>query len=164
MLGLLLSLAWAWTSIGDPRKLLSGFHLPDLSTFDIILLAGCALIATLIALIAWIAPPNSYDSMTYHMPRVMHWIQDRSVAYYPTNMLAQLFLTPGGEFFILHFQVLAGSDRLANLVQWFSMVGSAVGVSLIARGAWLRPAGSDIQRPRRHDDPHRHTAGLRHRG
>ncbi len=133
MLGLLLALAWAATSIGDPRKLLAGLHLPDLSPFDIFLLAACALIAALIALIAWIAPPNSYDSMTYHMPRVMHWIQDRSVAYYPTNMLAQIFLTPGGEFFILHFQVLAASDRLANLVQWFCMVGSAVGVSLIAR-------------------------------
>ena len=37
------------------------------------------------------------------------------------------------EFAILHFQVLAGTDRLANPVQWFSMIGSAIGVTLIAK-------------------------------
>jgi hypothetical protein len=33
----------------------------------------------------------------------------------------------------MHFQVLSRGDRWANLVQWFSMVGSVIGVSLIAR-------------------------------
>src|SRR5919202_1687151 len=33
----------------------------------------------------------------------------------------------------MHFQILSGGDRFANLVQWFSMVGSLVGVSLIAQ-------------------------------
>jgi hypothetical protein len=31
----------------------------------------------------------------------------------------------------------AGDDRLANLVQWLSMIGSLVGVSLLAR-AWAQ--------------------------
>ncbi|HBE52352.1 MAG TPA: hypothetical protein DDW76_27170 [Cyanobacteria bacterium UBA11369] len=33
----------------------------------------------------------------------------------------------------MHFQILSGSDRFANLVQWFSMIGSLIGVSLIAK-------------------------------
>ena len=71
--------------------------------------------------------------MTYHMSRVVHWIQDRSVANYPTHILRQLHQNPWSEFAILHFQVLSGSDRFANLIQWFSMIGTIVGVSLLAK-------------------------------
>lgn len=119
--------------VGNPKELIKKFKLPGFSHFEFFLLGGIAFIAGIVALIAWIAPPNTWDSMTYHMARVMHWIQDGSVAYYPTHILRQLYLNPWSEFTILHFQVLSDSDRLANLVQWFSMVGSAVGVSLIAK-------------------------------
>ena len=71
--------------------------------------------------------------MTYHMSRVAHWIQDRSIANYPTHILRQLYENPGAEFAILHFQILSGSDRFANLIQWFSMIGSALGISLLAK-------------------------------
>jgi hypothetical protein len=98
-----------------------------------LLLLWMFLIVATVGLIAWIAPPNSSDSMTYHMSRVAHWIQNQSVAHYPTNILRQLYLNPGSEFIITHFQILSGGDRLANFVQWFSMVGSTCGVSLIAK-------------------------------
>jgi 4-amino-4-deoxy-L-arabinose transferase-like glycosyltransferase len=98
-----------------------------------ILLLGMFFIISIIGLIALIAPPNTNDSMGYHMPRVMHWIQNHSVAHFPTNYTAQLFLPPWSAFAILHLQVLSGGDRYANLVQWFSMVGSITGVSLIAK-------------------------------
>ncbi len=98
------------------------------------------LIICVTGMIALVAPPNTYDAMTYHMARVMHWIQNHSVAYYPTHILRQLYLSPGAEYLILQFQILGGSDRMANLVQWFSMVGSVLGISLIAGqlGADLR--------------------------
>jgi 4-amino-4-deoxy-L-arabinose transferase-like glycosyltransferase len=98
------------------------------------------LIFSLTLLIAFIVPPNNWDSMTYHMPRVMHWIQNRSVAHYPTNITRQLYFAPWAEFAIMHLQVLSGGDRFANLVQWSAMVGSVIGVSLIAQeiGATLR--------------------------
>ncbi|MFH1185415.1 MAG: hypothetical protein V1755_10310 [Chloroflexota bacterium] len=132
-LGLLLALALAALSLKGLRLYLMRPELPRLSAVEMILISCCALIAAVTALIAWIAPPNTHDSMTYHMARVLHWIQNASVAYYPTNMLRQLFLAPGAEYFILHLQILAGSDRLANFVEWFSMIGTSVGVSLIAR-------------------------------
>src|SRR4030095_5899533 len=43
---------------------------------------GVVLAAT--GTLAFLAPPNNWDSMTYHMPRVAHWSQAGSVAHYPT--------------------------------------------------------------------------------
>jgi 4-amino-4-deoxy-L-arabinose transferase-like glycosyltransferase len=83
-------------------------------------------------LTALLAPPNTWDSMTYHMSRVVHWLQNGSVAHYPTNIVRQIELNPWAEFAIAHFQSLSGGDRFANLVQWFGMVGSIFGASLIA--------------------------------
>ena len=90
-------------------------------------------IVALTGLITFVAPPNNYDSMTYHLGRVVHWIQNHSVQHYPTNIDRQLFMPPWAEFAITHFYVLSGGDRLSNGVQWFSMLGSLTGVSLIAK-------------------------------
>lgn len=122
-------------------KTLSNFH-PNfkLKQFNTILLICVAFICLTLGLIAIVAPPNNWDSMDYHMPRVVHWIQNHSVEHYPTNYTPQLFSPPWSGFAIMHFQILSGGDRFANLVQWFSMVGSLIGVSLIAKqlGADLR--------------------------
>ena len=66
------------------------------------------------------------------MAQVRHWIQQQSVAHYPTHITRQLFSNPWAEFTIAHLFLLTGTDRLANSVQWFSMVGSLIAVSLIA--------------------------------
>lgn len=104
------------------------------------LLGGVLFIFAAVGLIAVVAPPNNWDSMTYHMSRVVHWMQNRSVEHYPTSYVPQLYHPPWAEFAIMHFQILSGGDRFANLVQWLSMVGSAIAVSLIAKqlGANLR--------------------------
>jgi hypothetical protein len=104
-----------------------------LSGFEAGLLLGACLLAAAVGMVALAAPPNTYDAMTYHMSRVAHWAQNQSVAHYPTSIIRQLVQPPWAEFAILHAYVLAGGDRLANMVQWFSMLGSAAGVSLVAR-------------------------------
>ena len=91
----------------------------------IILSIGFILIVTLI--IAIKAPPNNYDSMTYHMARVVHWIQNKSVKFYPTSIPRQNYSMPLAEYMILHLQLLSQSDQYANLVQW-----SGFGVAILA--------------------------------
>ena len=91
------------------------------------------LMVVTLGLIAFIAAPNNWDSMTYHLSRVMHWQQNKSVRFYPTYNLRQLHMSPWAEIAILHLQVLVGSDRLANFVQYFAMIGSVIGVSYIAK-------------------------------
>lgn len=107
--------------------------LPRFTRFQKFLLGSIALILAISGLIALISPPNNWDSMTYHLSRVMHWTQNRSVAHYATHELRQLYLNPWAEFAITNLQILSGSDRFANLVQWLSMVGCVLGVSFIAR-------------------------------
>lgn len=84
-------------------------------------------------LIALYYPPNNYDSMTYHLPRVEHWIRDRNVSFYQTNNSRQLFMSPLSEYVILHWRILVGEDNLVSLVQYVSMFLSAMLVTLIVR-------------------------------
>ncbi|NCC50105.1 MAG: phospholipid carrier-dependent glycosyltransferase [Spartobacteria bacterium] len=103
-----------------------------LSTVQWALLVWCVVYILLIGLLAWMCPPNVWDGLTYHMSRVMHWIQNRSVAFYPTSIPRQLHLSPGAEYVILHAQLLSGGDRFANLVQWGAMTGCLLAGSLMA--------------------------------
>lgn len=88
--------------------------------FLVILVILCILLITFI--IAVFSPPNNFDSMTYHMARVMHWIQQESVKFYPTSIPRQNYSMPMAEYQILHLQLLSQSDKFANLVQWTGFV------------------------------------------
>jgi hypothetical protein len=105
------------------------------------LLVSMILILILIGTTAYIAPPNNWDSMTYHMSRVAHWAQNQSVISYPTNIERQIRYQPFAEYVILHLQVLTRSDRLANCVQFLSLLGAAIGISLIAKFLKLKRQG-----------------------
>ncbi len=105
---------------------------------------GAIVLAASIGFVALWAAPNNWDSMVYHLSRVMYWQQNQSVAFYPTPTLRQLHTNPGAEYALLHLQLLTGSDRLANLVQFGALVGSVIGVSLVTqllggqrRAQWL---------------------------
>lgn len=106
--------------------------LATFSILEILLILGFSSIALIIAFIALASVPNTWDSMTYHLPRVMHWIQNHTLAPYTTSISRQIAYCPFAEFTILQTIILTGCDRLAPLVQWISMVGSWVAVSLIA--------------------------------
>ncbi|RZL91183.1 MAG: hypothetical protein EOP76_14190 [Variovorax sp.] len=111
---------------------------------ELLFLGYLAAVVAFTAVLAWVAPPNTWDSQTYHMSRVMHWIQNRTVDFYPTAILRQLHSNPWAEYLILHFQLLTGTDRLANFVQWASMVGSLVGSSAIAKELGAERCGQII--------------------
>ena len=101
------------------------FSLPvlqRLSFLKVTLFATIAfiLVATFAAAILY--PPNTWDSMTYHMARVANWINNKSVSFYPTAITRQNYQMPLAEFAILNLQVLAGCDLYANLIQWINFL------------------------------------------
>lgn len=78
-------------------------------------------IVTLVAaelVLALFSPPNTYDSQTYHLPRIEQWVQRGSVDLYPTGIRRQITYPPGAEFLLLHLRLLTGADTLYNLLQW----------------------------------------------
>lgn len=99
---------------------------------DRLVIAMLAVVVILLFAISLVAIPNTTDSLRYHMSRVVHWTQNRSLAHYPTHSQSQNFFPIWAELTILNLRILRGNDQLANLVQWFSMVGSLIGVSKIA--------------------------------
>ncbi len=76
----------------------------------------------IIGLTTFLYVPNTYDSLTYHMARVAHWIQNGSVGYYTTHIARQNQMGPGAEYLILFFQIISKSDRLANAIQFLSFL------------------------------------------
>lgn len=90
---------------------------------------------------ALVSPPMGEDAFSYHLARVAHWIQAEATAPYPTHIQRQLFSGPGAEFLVLHFQLLAGSDRFATSVEWLGFAGCIVVVSEIARQLGAKAKG-----------------------
>lgn len=145
--------AIAWTLLGAATATLIASRrtmLPEIPSFarlslpERIGVAWLALAFALLCALAIYVPPNSFDGLAYHLPRVLHWIQNESVRHYPTNIARQDWMSPFAEYAMLHLHLLSGSDRLDNLVQWMAMLGSVVGVTRIAarlgaprRGQWF---------------------------
>ena len=71
----------------------------------------------------FVVVPYNWDSMTYHLPRIMFWAQNGSVAHFPTFDSRMLTSPVLAEFVNLHNYVLVGSDRFFNFVQGFSFIG-----------------------------------------
>ena len=105
---------------------------------------GVALLAAFLGCVAWLTPSTNWDSLTYHLPRIMHWIQQGSVEHYRTGNISQLQMGPWSAFVQTHLFLLCGSDRLANLVQWSAMFACLLVGSLLARQLW--PAGEPESR------------------
>jgi hypothetical protein len=126
----------------QPDKIDRGSE-PDAASLDKLdwfLLSLAGLLVALVGITAIVSAPNTWDAMAYHMSRITQWMTNRDVNLYPAFYSVQLFLSPWAEYAMMHLDVLYGGDRLVNLVEWFSMIGSIIGVSLIAQrlGAGVR--------------------------
>jgi len=105
----------------------------DLPLLDKGLLSFLALLLLVLLSLGIAQPPNNWDSMTYHLSRVMHWIQQQSVAHYASHIDRQIFMTPFSEYWILNTVVLTGNDYFANAVQWMALVGSIIVSTLLVQ-------------------------------
>jgi hypothetical protein len=90
------------------------------------------IILLIVLVIALIAPPNTWDSLAYHMSRVAHWAQNQSISHFPTGIPRQNSHPPGTEIQILQFYVITQSDQFSNLVSFFGFLTCILGSGLIA--------------------------------
>ena len=133
---ILLVVAVGRTSFRDFRLTLPALALHEwaLLTLGLLLLLATGLCSVL-------GPPNNFDSQWYVLPRQVHWLQQGSVAHFPTPWIPQLVWPPFAEFVQVHLTLLAGSDRWVNLPQWFALVLTLVAVSLLARDLEMNRTG-----------------------
>jgi hypothetical protein len=117
-----------------------GGALATIGTADAVAIGAIALLVLLVGITALVSPPNTWDAIDYHLNRVALWISNRGVQFFPTLDYDQLVNPPWAEYAMLHLYLLFGTDRLVNLVEWFSLIGSILCASLIARelGAGFR--------------------------
>ena len=71
-----------------------------------------------------IYPPNNWDSMTYHMARIAHWVMNESIEPYPTHIYRQIYQPPLTEWIIAQVCILNNADYFANTVQLFFLVAT----------------------------------------
>ncbi|MEU4772830.1 hypothetical protein [Micromonospora sp. NPDC023644] len=109
-------LADAWRTAGRGERLLAGT------------VGGLLLVELLIALLA---EPNNFDSQTYHLPKVEHWVARGGLDFWPTAIHRQVTIPPGAEYLLLHLRLFTGGDALHNLVQWAAGVGVLLAVTRI---------------------------------
>lgn len=96
--------------------------------YGILLLTGMAALG-----LSLITTPYNWDSMTYHLPRIAYWAQNRSVAHYATSSVRQVCSPVLAEFVNLHVYILCrGHDLLFNLLQGVSYLTCAVMAAAIA--------------------------------
>jgi 4-amino-4-deoxy-L-arabinose transferase-like glycosyltransferase len=114
----------------DLRACWAGFT--ELATVERLMVAVLAGLFVLDLVIAAVAPPNNFDSQTYHLPKIEHWVQQGDVSFYPTVIDRQLAMAPGAEFLLLHLRLLTGGDGTYNLLQLAAGVGAVLAASRIA--------------------------------
>ena len=128
-----LAAVWLWRSgtYGGFRQKLRSAASYGLSAK--LLLAAAAFVLSIVLVIALVSPPNNWESMAYRLMRVAMWIDQQSVAHYPTANIVQIYYSPLVSWQALHLQLLASDDRFANMPEWIALVGCAVVASLIAK-------------------------------
>ena len=104
-----------------------------LSTEDRVWLGVVVVIFGVLVALGSLYPPSNGDSMVYHLARVEHWIQNRTIAPFATHYLPQIDLSPLAEYNLAHLHLLSGTDRFDWSMQLTAAAVCVVGVSELAR-------------------------------
>jgi hypothetical protein len=127
-------------TIAKPKDELNGTADTQTTLWLRWLFAGVGLLIVIVVITAFVAPPNVWDAMEYHLPRVSMWMSNHSVEFYPTPDYAQLIFAPWAEFAMMQTYLLQGSDRFVNLVEVLSFLGCMIAGSyaakLLGAGRW----------------------------
>jgi hypothetical protein len=107
----------AWLSLRGGWELVRS-HPVEFLTFAIV---GILLLVQLV--LAWRVPPNNYDSMTYHLTRILFWLQDDSVRQFANATERQATFPVNAEIIQGWTMMLSGGERFIQLVQWTAQLG-----------------------------------------
>lgn len=81
---------------------------------------------------AIVYPPNNWDVMSYHLPRVMQWLQNHSLSPFFTAIPRQIGMPPFNSMIALQILSFGGWDHFVNLAQWFAYIACIIGAGSIA--------------------------------
>lgn len=126
-------LALSRSKISSPQSQQDDGYPGKLDRFSKTLLGTCGIIALLVGITALVAPPSGDDSMVYHLPRIMIWISNHNVNFFPTANYTQLIYGAFSEYSIMHTILLWGSDRFTNTINFFCFLGCPIAVSYITK-------------------------------
>lgn len=107
---------------------------------------GLALVVLLsagvLAVLVWIFPPNNQDSLQYHLPRAITYLQQGSLDAYETPDLRETAFAANAEMLVLWQMALWPQVRTAGLVQLVAWLCSGPAVYALARRLGGGPAPS----------------------
>ena len=78
----------------------------------------------------FLSAPSTTDSMVYHIPRVMYWIQEKTL-FQDVIRNSHDYMAPFGEYILLHLYLIFGNDRMLFFSQWIAYVVSIYVIGLI---------------------------------
>jgi 4-amino-4-deoxy-L-arabinose transferase-like glycosyltransferase len=95
-----------------------------------------------LALLLWVAP-HTWDSMTYHLPRMAYYIQHGDLAFFDASYWAQVVHPKNATIMVAFSYLTSGrNENLTQIVQFSSYWVSAAAVYGISRAIGnSRPAG-----------------------
>jgi hypothetical protein len=108
-------------------------HLANMGVEEWIWIGVVVGIFGILSAIGSLYPPSISDAMIYHLARVEHWIQNRTIAPYAAHLLPQVEFSPLTEYNLSHLHLMAGTDRFDAYVQLTAAVVSVAGVTELAR-------------------------------
>jgi len=92
-----------------------------------------------LGIVALLAVPYNYDSITYHAPRICQWVQHRTVAYYATHITRQNVSTVLVSYISTLMYILTGkSDHALCWLQYLSYVANLGLITYICNWLGLR--------------------------
>jgi hypothetical protein len=83
--------------------------------------------------LGFVAPPNNYDSHTYHLSRIIIWIENKNIDHFPTILFQQLNHNVLGEYLISQTFLLFKTDRFAFLIQFCAQLSAIFSATLFAK-------------------------------
>lgn len=101
--------------------------------------AGTGLLSFLTLLTGFLVAPNNWDSLTYHLSRGAHWLQQGSLDFFVPTSSRENTMSPLGDLVFAHLQVTGGDAGATFLGQWVAGIVVLVGVGILAQEIFDNP-------------------------